>query len=105
MTRAVQTKAFITRHFFILAFPFVLLLALWWPSLGASGGLLRSEHTGKFAVALVFLVQGLTLSRRQILAGALNPRFQVLTQGFIFVGFPLMGMLLMYVLGSPSSDP
>jgi predicted Na+-dependent transporter len=56
-------------------------------------------------VALVFLVQGLTLSRRQILAGALNPRFQVLTQGFIFVGFPLMGMLLMYVLGSPSSDP
>jgi len=74
-------------------------LAFWFPAFGASGGTLKSEITTKLCIAIVFLIQGLSLKTRHLLASATHLRLHVFCQSWIFVLSPLLMMLIVFVFG------
>lgn len=74
-------------------------LAFLFPSFGATGGFLKSELTTKLCIAIIFLLQGLSLQTRQLLASAAHFRLHVFCQSWIFVLSPLLMMLIVFVFG------
>jgi sodium/bile acid cotransporter 7 len=92
-------KTFLVRNWFVLALPVSVLLAWVAPGLGAQGGFLRSEITTKFGVALIFLLQGLTLPSAALRRGAGRWRLHLLVQSFTFLLFPLLGIGLDWLVG------
>ena len=72
--------------------PFVIGLAWVMPEAGATGGWLRSEITTRVGVAVIFLLQGLTLASSALRSGAMQWRLHLLVQSFTFVLFPLLGI-------------
>ncbi len=74
-------------------------LAFLIPEYGATGGALRSEVTTKIGIALVFLIQGLSLQTRQLLASATHVRLHIFCQSWIFILSPLLMMLIILLFG------
>jgi len=74
-------------------------LAWLFPDAGAKGGALHPELINKFGVSLIFFLHGLTLSFAALLAGTRQWRVHLLVQGATFVLFPLLGLLLLGLLG------
>lgn len=73
------------------------LAAYLYPWLGAPDGPLNPSTTAKLAVALIFLIQGLSLPVRRLLASAAHFRFHVLCQASNFLLAPALMFLLVYV--------
>lgn len=74
-------------------------LAWAWPAIGAKGGALHLELVSKFGVSLIFFLHGLTLSFAALSAGARKWRLHLVVQGFTFLFFPLLGLLLFWAAG------
>lgn len=91
--------AFLSRNWFVLSLPLTVVLAFLLPEAGASGGWFRSELTTKAGVALIFLLQGLTLPSAALRKGVSQWRLHLLVQSFTFGFFPLLGILLDRALG------
>lgn len=70
------------------------------PDLGIKGGPLKTEITTKVAVALTFVIQGLSLPTSQIAASAAKFRLHAFCQLSIFVFGPLLMLGYLYVFGS-----
>lgn len=85
-------RAFLRRNWFVLSLPAALGLAWLVPQAGASGGWLRSEITTRAGVALIFLLQGLTLPAAAMRAGLGQWRLHAVIQGITFLAFPLLGL-------------
>lgn len=85
-------RAFLGRNWFVLSLPAALALAWAWPEAGATGGWLRSEITTRVGVALIFLLQGLTLPAAAMRAGLGQWRLHAVIQGVTFLLFPLLGL-------------
>ncbi|KAG8834883.1 hypothetical protein FRC17_006628 [Serendipita sp. 399] len=65
-----------------------ILLAWAFPSVGKTGGYIRAEYTVKWgAIALIFLLTGLSLSTRHLINQALNWYLHFVTQIISFFGF------------------
>lgn len=71
----------------------VVLLAYWFPSIGATGGVLKPELTTKLGVALIFFLHGLLLPFSALRGGVLRWRVHLVIQGVTFLIFPLLGLL------------
>lgn len=91
--------AFLARNWFVLSLPLTVVLAFLLPEAGASGGWLQSQVTTKAGVALIFLLQGLTLPSAALRKGVSQWRLHLLVQSFTFGLFPLIGILLDCVAG------
>lgn len=91
------------QNWFVTALPLAVGLAWLIPEAGASGGWLRAEITTKLGVAVIFLFQGVTLAADALKAGARQWRLHVVVQGFTFLGFPLLGLVLDQLAGSWAS--
>ncbi len=81
-----------------------LFLALAAPELGASGGALGTQHLTGWAVALIFLIQGLQLPAAEVRRGVSFWRVHLFCQLWMFVAFPLMGWMVVSVAGQ-ALDP
>jgi sodium/bile acid cotransporter 7 len=83
-----------------------LTLGLAWvaPEAGAQGGLLRTEVTTMWAVALIFFIQGLQLPVAEVRRGLGAWRVHVFCQAWMFVVYPLLGLALVAALGGRLSD-
>jgi solute carrier family 10 (sodium/bile acid cotransporter), member 7 len=86
------------RHWFLLGLAAAAGLAFLVPGMGAAGGPLRPEITTRVAVAIIFLVQGLSITPAALRTGALRWRLHLTVQLFIFLAFPLT-MLVLDALG------
>ena len=77
-------------------------VALAWllPDPGAKGGSLHPELLNKLGVSLIFFLHGLTLSFAALSAGTRNWKLHLLVQLCTFLLFPLLGLLIVLVLGS-----
>lgn len=73
-------------------------LAFAWPDPGARGGFLHAELLNKLGVALVFCLNGLSLSLLALKAGALRWPVHLLIQLCTFGLFPLLGIGLIHLL-------
>lgn len=70
-------------------------LAWAFPHAGAPGGWLHPELVNKIGVALIFFLNGMSLSFASLKAGAMRWPVHVVVQTTTFVIFPLAGLLLM----------
>jgi len=93
-------KVFLVRNWFVLSLPLVAVLAFIMPGVGATGGRLRPEVTGKFAVALIFILQGWTLPTAALREGAGRWQLHALIQTVTFVVFPILGIVLDRAIGA-----
>lgn len=91
--------AFLVRNWFVLSLPMAVAIAWLVPELGASGGWLRTEITTKAGVAIIFLLQGLTLPGAALRKGVSQWRLHLLIQSFTFLFFPVLGIVLDKVAG------
>ena len=85
---------------FLLGLGAALLLAWLLPEPGARGGSLHPELVNKLGVALIFLLHGLTLPLTALLAGVAKWRVHVFVKLATFALFPLLGLLLLALLGT-----
>lgn len=79
---------------FILGLWLAVLLAFLFPGPGSQGGVLHADLVNNFGIALILLLQGLSLSLEKVKSGAGNWRLHVVVQAFTFVIFPLAGLAL-----------
>jgi sodium/bile acid cotransporter 7 len=70
-------------------------LAWMFPRAGAPGGWLHPELVNKIGVALIFFLNGVSLSFAAMKTGAMRWPVHVVVQATTFVVFPLAGLLLM----------
>lgn len=73
------------------------------PAPGAHGGALHPELLNKVGVALIFFLHGLTLSPAALKAGTLRVRLHVIVQLSTFLLFPLLGLLVLWIVGDQLS--
>lgn len=85
---------------FTLALIGAVLAAIVYPDLGLKGGPLHTELTTKVAVALTFLIQGLSLPTRQIAASAAKLKLHFFSQAMIFVAAPVLMWGMLLIVGS-----
>lgn len=75
-------------------------LAWWFPDPGAQGGILRPELLNKLGVSLIFFLHGLTLAFAALRAGGAQWRLHTVVQLSTFVWCPLIGVVVLWSLGS-----
>lgn len=87
------------RNSFVLGLAAAVALAWVFPAAGAKGGLLHAEITTKIGVGLIFFMTGLTLSLEALKHGLLRWRLHALAQAWMFLLFPLTGLLFDRLFG------
>ncbi len=85
---------------FTVALLAIVAAAFLFPEWGSQGGPLRAEITTKIAVALTFLVQGLSLPTRHIVASATKLRLHGFCQASIFLLAPAVMFCVLLVFGT-----
>jgi sodium/bile acid cotransporter 7 len=88
------TIAWWRTHGFLLGLGVVVLLGFLLPAPGARGGVLHAELVTNFGIALILFLQGLSLALEKIKSGAANWRLHLVIQGFTFVVFPVVGVVM-----------
>ncbi len=74
-------------------------LARVFPHAGAPGGALHPELVNKIGIALIFFLNGVSMSFAAMKAGALRLPVHLVVQATTFVIFPLVGMILLAAAG------
>lgn len=90
---------FLKSQSFTIALIGAVLAAVAIPDLGIKGGPLKTEMTTKIAVALIFLIQGLSFPSRQIAKSAAKLRLHIFNQTCIFVAAPLLMLGFIVIVG------
>ena len=72
-----------------------LFLAGTFPFVASNGGILPAKALATAAVMAIFFVQGLSLDPRNLVESASEWRYHLLTQAIIFLGYPLLTILLL----------
>jgi sodium/bile acid cotransporter 7 len=91
---------FLKSQGFTVALIGAVLAAIAIPDLGIKGGPFRTETTTKIAVALIFLIQGLSFPSRQIAESAAKLRLHIFNQLCIFVAAPLLMLGFLVIVGN-----
>ena len=86
------------KHAFTLWLVAAVLLAVYFPEPASNGGFLRAQWTAQFGVALIFLLQGLSLPTRSLAAGYKPKRLHVFVLSWNYLWFPLVTGLLLVPL-------
>ena len=87
--------AFILHQWLLIGIGVACVLAYFFPSVAAHGGIIRSQYSILYgAVALIFLVSGLSIAGKKLLVHALNWRLHLIVQGTSF----LLAPVTMYAL-------
>ncbi len=84
---------------FLVGMALAVALASLFPTPGAPGGFLHPELLTKAGVALIFFLHGLALAFKTLQAGTLQWRLHLVVQACTFLFFPLLGLVLLRVLG------
>lgn len=85
---------FLKKNWFLLALLAAIALAWLAPHVGAPGGTLRTEITVHVAVAVSFLISGLTLPTEALVRAVGQLRLHLFVQGFNFLVIPLIALAL-----------
>lgn len=79
---------------FLRSMLLAVLVASLFPDIGRSGGWLHLEKLTDYGIALVFFLHGMGIPTEQLKAGLGNWRLHLVVQGFTFVVFPLIFLIL-----------
>jgi len=84
---------------FLTGMVLVIILADLLPAPGAHGGILHPELLTKLGIALIFFLNGATLSFNALKDGIMRWRLHLIIQGATFVLFPLIGLTFLAIAG------
>lgn len=84
---------------FILALIGVILLAYFWPHIGAEDSVIPFTQIATYGISVVFFFYGLKLSPQKVRTGLSNWRLHLVVQLATFVLFPLLVLLAKNILG------
>jgi len=87
-------KALAKKHWFILGLLCSVGLAVCLPEYGAAGGLLHSEQSTRWGIMVIFVLQGWILPLEAMLKGVMRWKLHLGIQLGIFLGFPLLCMVI-----------
>lgn len=91
---------------FLLALFGAVIIAFIFPQGGAKGGLINPDYVNNGGIALILFLQGLSLAFEKIKSGAGNWRLHLVIQSFTFLIFPLVGLLMDWIVpGIWKSEP
>lgn len=83
-----NTISYLIAQWLVFGLGLAILLAWLFPNVGKNGGAIRAEYTVKWgAIALIFLLTGLSLSTKAFLNQALNWHLHLVTQVISFLAF------------------
>ena len=85
--------AWLRKNWFVAGLAVAVGLAFAAPGPGSPGGWLNPGITTKVGVALIFFFQGLSMNLAEVRAGLASWRLHAYVQTFVFVVFPLIGLL------------
>jgi len=85
---------------FFIGLGVALIAGILLPQFGASGGLLRTEITTKWAVALIFFIQGLQLPSNELRQGLMAWPLHLFSQTWIFILTPLLVVGWVWICGA-----
>lgn len=74
----------------------VVIAAIVWPELGASGSALHIEWVAGYGISIVFFLYGLTLAPEKMKAGLVKWRVHLVVQAATFGLFPLIVLILIF---------
>ncbi|OJJ97218.1 hypothetical protein ASPACDRAFT_53988 [Aspergillus aculeatus ATCC 16872] len=100
MGQALKTTAlFILHQWLLIGIGVVCVLAYYFPNVAKNGGIIRSEYSVLYgAMALIFLISGLSVPREKLFRHLLNWRLHVLVQGFSFVVIPALMLAVVHII-------
>lgn len=82
------------------------ILAFVFPQGGARGGLINPDYINNGGIALILFFQGLSLAFEKVRSGVRNWRLHLIIQAFTFLIFPLVGLLMDWIVpGIWTSEP
>lgn len=106
ITRIFETTLrLIVSQWLLIGIGIVCLLAYFFPNVAKHGGIIRSEYSVLYgAVAIIFLVSGLSIPRQKLVQHALNWRLHVLVQVMSFLVFPalIIAVVQAIIAGDPN---
>jgi sodium/bile acid cotransporter 7 len=105
--KSILTTAFnlIISQWLLIGIGIVCLLAYLFPNVAKHGGVIRSEYSILYgAVAIIFLVSGLSIPRQKLVSHALNWRLHILVQVISFLLFPALIVAVVHatIVGDPN---
>ncbi len=89
---------------FIFALIGVILLAYFWPHIGAKDSAIPLSKIATYGISVIFFLYGLKLSPQKVRSGLSNWRLHLVVQLATFVLFPLLVILAKNIIGSNGHD-
>ncbi|EFW19600.1 sodium/bile acid cotransporter 7 [Coccidioides posadasii str. Silveira] len=81
--------AFILRQYLLIGIGISCLLAYFFPNVAKHGGIIHAEYSILYgAVAIIFLISGLSIAKEKLILQLLNYRVHILVQGISFLVVP-----------------
>ncbi|PWY69146.1 sodium bile acid transporter family protein [Aspergillus heteromorphus CBS 117.55] len=98
--RALKTAAlFLLHQWLLIGIGVACVLAYYFPNVAKSGGTIRSEYSILYgAMALIFLISGLSVPREKLLLHLLNYRLHILVQAFSFLFIPAFILAIVHII-------
>ncbi|PYH45620.1 uncharacterized protein BP01DRAFT_382642 [Aspergillus saccharolyticus JOP 1030-1] len=94
-----KTALFILRQWLLIGIGVVCVLAYYFPNVAKNGGIIRSEYSILYgAMALIFLISGLSVPREKLFRHLLNWRLHVLVQVSSFLFIPALMLALVHII-------
>lgn len=89
----------ILHQWLLIGIGLVCLLAYYFPSVAKHGGLIRSEYTILYgALAVIFLISGLSIPRQKLVTHVLNWRLHILVQATSYLVVPAVVVALVHLI-------
>jgi len=88
----------VRHHGFVLALILAVVLGFLFPGPGSRGGVLHADLASNLGIALILFLQGLSLAWERIRSGVANWRLHLVIQTFTFGVFPVVGLLLHFLI-------
>ncbi|KAE8154732.1 putative sodium bile acid cotransporter [Aspergillus avenaceus] len=103
--RLKQLLLFILHQWLLIGIGAVCVLAYYFPDVAKHGGAIRSEYSILYgAMALIFLISGLSIPRQKLLLHFLNWRLHILVQAFSFLFIPALILAVVHIILAGDSD-
>ncbi|GAD91789.1 hypothetical protein PVAR5_0365 [Paecilomyces variotii No. 5] len=99
LTIAKKVLLFILHQWLLIGMGVVCVLAYFFPNVAKQGGIIRSEYSILYgAVALIFLISGLSIPRQKLFTHMLNWRLHVLVQVTSFLFIPALVLAIVHIV-------
>ncbi|KAI9035291.1 uncharacterized protein KD926_003785 [Aspergillus affinis] len=93
------TLRFILHQWLLIGMGVACVLAYYFPNVAKHGGVIRSEYSILYgAMALIFLISGLSIPRQKLFLHMLNWRLHLLVQAFSFLFIPALMLAVVHAI-------